>query len=508
MIKLPNLWDRLTIDPSKLATIAKDWSEGKVPDLPYVIIGQETAKSALGAKLSMMDGNRMVNSIIQANYGDGKTNIVKYLKLYFELHSELRVEMLYCRANPDQTDLCLFLLQHLQFALLEKIEGEIIRLKATDNYDYTVLVSDFDDDFAAIKEYTAKLFDTSTDTETLRELLYMGTGRLYSKGVFSKYGLQQLTDFNRREVLVLFLNILASAGIYVLFAIDELEKIRDKSPKRMAHFFTSYRELIDLFSKIRGHYLISCITKGVEINLLSPPFYSRVERDIITLQPLTSKEDITELVELISSLNGIKIEQSIVNDVVSKLLRKKKVIGSNRSLLQEISAILLKQDETSLDNSNLMMVKSALKPLYDETKQKLESEGGLDNLSRAFFDPLEYYLVAKGFDTKDTILRRDYQAFIDPLSNRTYFFLFTDKNKVADRIEYFMDAKGYDKFVIFATPKMELSYAELNCPNVDVKIVEYDPEELFILLNMFKWNFDQQNSISKLIDDLTQYVFE
>ena len=186
MIKLPNLWDRLTIDPSKLATIAKDWSEGKVPDLPYVIIGQETAKSALGAKLSMMDGNRMVNSIIQANYGDGKTNIVKYLKLYFELHSELRVEMLYCRANPDQTDLCLFLLQHLQFALLEKIEGEIIRLKATDNYDYTVLVSDFDDDFAAIKEYTAKLFDTSTDTETLRELLYMGTGRLYSKGVFSK----------------------------------------------------------------------------------------------------------------------------------------------------------------------------------------------------------------------------------------------------------------------------------------------------------------------------------
>ena len=80
MIKLPNLWDRLTIDSGKLATIAKDWSEGKVPDLPYVIIGQEGAKSAIAAKISLIDGDRMVNSIIQANYGDGKTNIIKYLK--------------------------------------------------------------------------------------------------------------------------------------------------------------------------------------------------------------------------------------------------------------------------------------------------------------------------------------------------------------------------------------------------------------------------------------------
>ena len=506
MIRLPNLWDRLTIDPSKLATIAKDWSEGKVPDLPYVIIGQESAKSAIAAKISMIDGDRMVNSIIQANYGDGKTNIIKYLKLYFDLHPELNVKMLYCRANPDQTDLCLFLMQHIQFALLDEIENEITRLKEADDYDYKALVSNFDDDFAAIKEYTAKLFDASTDAEALRELLYMGTGRLYSKGVFSKYGLQQLTDFNRREVLVLFLNILASARIYVLFAIDELEKIRDKSLKRMAHFFTSYRELIDLFSKIRGHYLISCITKGVEINLLSPPFYSRVEPDIVTLQPLTSKEDITKLVELMAELN--KIEVFNINDVVSRLLRKKKVIDSNRALLQEISAILMRNKKSHTDFLVSLDQDAELSILFNETRDKIKADGGFENLSRAFFDPLEYYLLSKGYNTKDNIYRRDYQAFYDSVANRVFFFLFNDKSKLLDRISHFVDDEGCENFVAFAPKDLDLTNAELSALNVGVRIIEYDPEELFVLLNMYRWNFDKQDKISDFISMLTESVFD
>lgn len=160
------------------------------------------------------------------------------------------------------------------------------------------------------------------------------------------------------------------------------------------------------------------------------------------------------------------------------------------------------------DSCSLLDTNVTLKSLYDETEQKLLLEGGFDNLSRVFFDPLEYYLVAKGFDTKKSLLRRDYQAFIDTTSSKAYFFLFNDKSKVADRIGTFIDEKNCEKFVIFATPNMELSYAELNYPDVDIKIIEYDPKRLFILLNMFKWNFDQQTSISKIIDDLTQAVFE
>lgn len=87
-----------------------------------------------------------------------------------------------------------------------------------------------------IKEYTEKLFDVDLTEDDIRNLIFLGTGRLYSKGSFAKYQLQKLTDFNRREVFVLFMNILASRGVYLLFAIDELEKINDKSNKRMAHF--------------------------------------------------------------------------------------------------------------------------------------------------------------------------------------------------------------------------------------------------------------------------------
>ena len=46
------LWDRLTVDEEKMDTIRKDWIEGKVPDLPFVIIDQEKLKEHISEKLS------------------------------------------------------------------------------------------------------------------------------------------------------------------------------------------------------------------------------------------------------------------------------------------------------------------------------------------------------------------------------------------------------------------------------------------------------------------------
>lgn len=46
------LWDRLTVDGEKMDTIRKDWIEGKVPDLPFVIIDQEKLKEHISEKLS------------------------------------------------------------------------------------------------------------------------------------------------------------------------------------------------------------------------------------------------------------------------------------------------------------------------------------------------------------------------------------------------------------------------------------------------------------------------
>ncbi len=46
--------------------------EGKVPDLPFVIIDQEKLKEHISEKLSNIAGQRMVTTIIKAQYGDGK----------------------------------------------------------------------------------------------------------------------------------------------------------------------------------------------------------------------------------------------------------------------------------------------------------------------------------------------------------------------------------------------------------------------------------------------------
>ena len=95
----------------------------------------------------------------------------------------------------------------------ELVEG-IKTLRERDGFTPATLANDFKEDFAHIHGYTEKLFENEQDDDTVRNLVYLGTGRLYSIGAFQKYGLEKLTDFNRREVLVLFLNILAENFSY------------------------------------------------------------------------------------------------------------------------------------------------------------------------------------------------------------------------------------------------------------------------------------------------------
>lgn len=201
-----DLWGRQNVEKPRLDAIRRDWSEGKVPELPYLVIGQTKAKEHIGEKLSKIDGTRMETTVIQAQYGDGKTNILKYLELYFNIHDDLNIKMVYCRANPEQIDLCTFLMQHLEASCLTELVDQIVYLKDDPDFNIANLVNNFNDDFSLIKEYTEKLFDVDLTEDDIRNLIFLGTGRLYSKGSFAKYQLQKLTDFNRREVFVLFMN--------------------------------------------------------------------------------------------------------------------------------------------------------------------------------------------------------------------------------------------------------------------------------------------------------------
>lgn len=500
------LWEELTIiEQQKMAVIKKDWTEGKVPDLPFIIIDQQSLKQHITGKLQGIDGDRMTTTVVRAQYGDGKTNVLKYLSLYFDTHTELGVHLFYCRADVDQTDLSLFLLQHLQNNCIDALIKGVKSLRKEDGFTPSMLANDFREDFASIREYTEMLFKAGQDDDTVRNLVYLGTGRLYSMGAFQKYGLTKLTDFNRKEVLVLFLNILAKTGYRVVFAVDELEKIHDKSTRRMAYFFNSYRELVDLFNKIQGHYLITTMTQAVDIAQLSQPLWGRIENDVVEVTKISKEVDLAELVKLMARLLDVGVGDAQVDDVVSSIARKN--LESNRFVIRAIAESLRKKEMLSLDEE--LKKDRQVEKLYQETYMAAEQEHGFKNLSHMLFDPLQYYLEALGYDNmKDNLSRRDHQAFVDPVSKRAFFFLFNDDSKIRSRVQTYMEERGIKRFVVFAPKELTVTHAMFDMEGVEVKLIDYDPKQLFVLLDAYRKNYDMQDKLSRLIGIATQNVFE
>ena len=499
------LWHKLSIDQSKMEIIRKDWTEGKVPDLPYMIVDQQGLKQHIEKKLQGIDGDRMTTTVVKAQYGDGKTNVLKYLSLYFECHPELGIHLLYCRADVDQTDIFIFLLRHLQSNSMNELVEGIKTLREREGFSPATLANDFKEDFAHIHDYTKKLFESGQDDETLRNLVYLGTGRLYSIGAFQKHGLAKLTDFNRREVLVLFLNILAEIGYRVVFAVDELEKIHDKSTRRMAYFFNSYRELIDLFNKIKGHYLIATMTQAVNIAQLSQPLWGRIEQDVVEVSKISRKDDLAELVKLMAELLQVTVDDAKTDEVVSTISRKP--LDSNRFAIRAIAEALREKPTLSFEEE--LKKDGKVEELYKNAYVAAEQAHGFKNLSRILFDPLQYYLEALQYENVNVnLLRRDYQAFVDPVSKRAFFFLFNDDTKIRGRIQEFMDERGIKRFVVFVPIELNVTHATLNIEGAEVKLIDYDPKQLFVLLDIYRVNFDKQDEIYHLIGIVTQNVFE
>lgn len=501
-----NLWDRQAIDEQKMAVIRKDWTEGKVPDLPYVIIDQDGLKKHIEGKLEGIDGDRMTTTVIQAQYGDGKTNVLKYLSLYFNNHTDLGVHLLYCRADVDKTDFCVFLLQQLQDNCIEELVKDVVLLRDEDGFNPSSLAYEYKEDFSHIRDYTLKLFEKDQDEDVIRNLIYLGTGRLYSKGAFQKYSLSQLTDFNRREVFVLFLNILSKCGYRVIFAVDELEKIHDKSTKRMAYFFNSYRELVDLFNKVSGHYLITTITHAVDIASLSQPLWGRIKEDVVYVEKINKEEDLTDLVKLMADLLSLKVNDGRIKDIVSSISRKKD-LDSNRFIIRAIADAFKDIEPASFEGE--LKKDHEVEELYNEELHRLKEDNGAKNISRMLFDPLQYYLEALQYEKVDSNLyRRDYQAFVDPVSKKAYFFLFNDDTKIRGRIQEFLMDKGINRFVVFVPEELTVTNSMLDFEGIEVKLIDYDPEQLFALLNIYRKNFDKQDEIFRLIGIVTQNVFE
>ena len=152
---------------------------------------------------------------------------------------------------------------------------------------------------------------------------------------------------------------------------------------------------------------------------------------------------------------------------------------------------------------------SDVEALYNEALAQIKADNGVKNLSRTLFDPLQYYLEALQYNNvEDNLYRRDYQAFVDSVSKRAYFFLFNDDTKIKSRIQEFVEEKGINRFVVFVPQELTVTHSMLDIDGADVQIIDYDPVQLFVLLDIYRRNFDKQDEIFKLIGIVTQQVFE
>ncbi|WP_341904145.1 hypothetical protein [Fluviicola taffensis] len=501
-MNIDQLWDKLALPSGKLTGFRKDISEGKVPELPYYIVGQDALKKVVKERLEVIDSSRMITNLIIAKYGNGKTNLLKYLQLFFKTYSEFKIQVQYSRADVERTDLVLFLLKILQDQYLEEIVRIIVKIRANPDI-IPKLVNDYNSNFREIKSYCEKLFEPSNSEETIIEILYLGTGRFYNKRYFDNHKLEQLKDFNRREILVLFLNILSHDSNYVVFAIDEVEKIREKSKIRFSHFLTSYRELVDLFNQVNGHYLIVSLTTASgaqEISTANDALYSRINGDIIQIEPLAKKK---EMLELIDYLNDLFQTEKSSTDIYSQILRKN--TPNNREAIQEISKLLYVKEAVAPLHE--LLETAELSVLYVDTEEKLENDDAFKNLHRKFFDPLEYYVEALGL-TKG--LNKQERTFVDEVTERVHYFIFNtyleDFENEKTKIEKLISLYPHFNIIVYSPVTLELTHTKLDLSEDErVEIIDIEPKDLFILLEMYRDNYDLQPQLTEIISNYTKH---
>lgn len=503
-MKIENLWSDLIPNPITIEILKKDLSEGKVPELPYFVVDQFEAKKAISDKLLYIDDDRMQTNLIIGQYGNGKTNLLKYLQLFFE-SKNYGITVVYSRVDVEKPDIVLFLLKLIQDNFTDLLIESIQKIKL-ENIEFSSLAHEFKVGFKAIEEYSKKLFSNDLTPEDIKKVIYLGTGRLYTKNHFLSYSLDQISDFNRREILVLFLNILSHNKIYIIFGLDEIEKIQEKSKLRFNQFLTSYRELIDFFNKIKGHYLITCFTdaRGIfELESANPAFYSRIQNDIKELPPITSKTDIVTLISNLNNLLNTKKTSKHIEQISTQIL--KKPVQMNRILIRQICDYLNSEKYEDLATVSELISKYKLNIIFEETKLQLELEGLLKSLNQKFFFPLEYYLEDNFLmnNDKSEIDIRTNQSFNDELNGKTHLFLFNetlDRDTIIKKVNA-LYSKYQHPIIIYSPTKLELKNSEikLSFPEAEFEIVDYDPVELFILLNMYKDNFNVKDKIGEII---------
>lgn len=497
---IEKLWDILELESAKKEIILKDLRDGITPELPYFVVGQNNVKDKITEYVSEIDRDYFNRTLLVSDYGNGKTNILKYLELYFRQVNP-SVKYIYEVANVNKPDVFAMLLELLEFNFAEEIK-EAIKVLRTDSTFIDTELSQC----TFIKEYIIRICEQNSDEE-LKELIYMGTGRYYTKKIFSDYGIPQLTDAHRKEILVFFLNLLSKNSIYILFAIDELEKIHEKSKARFRNFLTTFRELIDVSSKIHGHYFISAMVTSVTNFTYAldenPAFNSRAKKDILNVGFLSLKDEKTELIDNIATLLAKSISESKKIEILTKInikFGKENLLKSNRYMIQEIFSLLADDTAKEYKELKLILEEKDLNYEFDDLKLELEVNGVFKRVKDKFIDGLRYY-----FDLKDQVIKQihGYENLYSQKKTPIYRYFVSSKEQFENDKKYLDELLNNDK-IIYIFYHQEQHSINYELFEKDVKLINYDIKTLLTLFIFLEEEMQYQNDIKEIIEHYTK----
>lgn len=488
------LWTPLNPIEENKEMIKQDLERGLAPNLPYFIVGLQDAKTALGTALSKID-NYFSYALIWGQYGNGKSNLMKYLKYFFTQHPELNTKVAIWRADVDRYDLITFLLYIIQnefsAELLESLkvvanEGKIKEL--CDNYSGS---------FAAIQPFAEKIEEKKGSDADLQTLISLGVGKLYDSNSFKKFGLTKLTDYNRREILVFFLNALAYARHYIVFCVDELEKIQEKSRARFQSLLTTFRELIDLSSSIKGHMILAAVTESVSgehsFESYNPAFERRIKNYMLQVKAIRDIKDIKEMAKELVRVLDIEYQLDSYDDVAKAIYKKK--LPHTSDVVRALFSQLAKQDDKKTWKD--LLKDAMMTDAFNRKRQSFEESGILQRLNQKFFAPLKDYLnIISNTESDYEVRGQMLQCVYSTTTNSCYVFLFTDDIEAnINRLKNVV--MEYPKAVLYVFKPKELDINMymlkgngLGCVN---DLIPYDPVDLMALLELYMDNYENDS---------------
>ena len=417
---------------------------------------------------------------------------MKYLKYFFTQYPDFNTKVAIWRADVDRYDIITFLLYIIQneFAadLLESLKKVVTDGKTKE------LCDNYSGSFAAVQAFAEKIEEKKDSDEDLQTLISLGTGKLYDSNSFKKFDLTKLTDYNRREVLVFFLNALAYAKHYIVFCVDELEKIQEKSRARFQNLLTTFRELIDLSSSINGHMILAAVTESVSgehsFESYNPAFERRIKNYMLQVKAIREVDDIKEMAKELVRVLGNDYQLDSYDDVANAVYKKK--LPHTSDVVRALFAQLAKQADKKTWKD--LLEDSKMTDAFNQKRQSLEDSGMLQRINQKLFAPLKDYLnIISISDSDYEVKGQMLQCVYSTATNRCYVFLFTDDieantNRLKNVIKEYSKADLY----VFKPKELDINMDMLKKEGlVSVKdLIPYDPVDLMALLELYMDNYE------------------